>query len=114
MTKGTVTVHEVRYTEDEIAVRDEHGNTEWYADPPYDDEHTTTTVHDDLSARDAVRIIQRHGLTFEATGNDWAANPDGSYISDYATGERTETSAHLSGFPDRVVDAIMAVVDRKD
>ena len=111
---GIVTVHEVRYTEDEIAVRDENGDTVEYVDPPRDDAHTRTTVYDDLSARDAVRIIRRHGLTFEATGNDWAANPDGAYISDYATGERTETSAHLSGFPDRVLSAIMTVIDKTD
>lgn len=107
---GTVTIHELRFTEDEIAVLDEDGNTSWYADPPVDEDHLTTTVHEGLSAREAAELIQSEGLTFSATGNDWAANPDGSYVSDYVTGERCETSAHLSGFPDRVVDAIMAVV----
>lgn len=47
---------------------------------------------------DAVRVIEREGLTFGSTGTDWAANPDGSTIVDYATGERVETTAHLYGF----------------
>jgi len=47
---------------------------------------------------DAVRHIQSEGLTFEATGSDWAANPDGSVIVDYATGRREEVTAHLSLF----------------
>jgi hypothetical protein len=54
---------------------------------------------------DAVRAIQREGLTFSATGTDWAADPDGSRISDYATGERQERSAHLVGF--RAADALV-------
>lgn len=104
---GTVTIHRVRFTEDEISVRDESGQVVEYADIPYDDEHTWTEVHEGLSAREAVDLIDRAGLSFAATGNDWAADPDGSYVSDYATGERTETSAHLSGFPDRVLTAII-------
>lgn len=111
---GTVKIIETRFTEDEIAVRNEHGDVEWYADVPYDDEHMRETEYDDLTAREAADLIRRRGLTFEATGNDWAADPDGSYISDYATGERTETSAHLSGFPDRVLNAIMTAVDRSN
>ena len=108
---GTVTIHEVRFTEDEIAVRDEDGNVEWHADPPYDDEHTTTTVYDHLTAREAADRIRSEGLTFAATGNEWAANPDGSYISNYGTGERCETTAHLSDFHPRVVAAIAEAVD---
>lgn len=50
------------------------------------------------SVDDAVRHIQEHGLTFEATGNDWAAHPNGSVIVDYATGRREEVTAHLSLF----------------
>jgi hypothetical protein len=107
---GTVTIHEVRYLEDECALLDEHGNVEGY-EIPYDDAHTTTTVYDELTAREAADRIRREGLTFAATGNDWAANPDGSYISNYGTGERCETTAHLSGFHPRVVDAIMQAVD---
>jgi len=47
---------------------------------------------------DAVNRLQCEGLTFSATGNDWAANPDGSVIVDYATGRREEVTAHLSTF----------------
>lgn len=107
---GTVTIHELRFTEDEIAVSDEDGNTMWYADPPTDDDHVTTTVHPGLSAREAVELIQSEGLTFAATGSEWAGNPDGSYISNYATGERCETSAHPSEFHPRVLAAIIEAV----
>jgi hypothetical protein len=54
-------------------------------------------THDEI-VDGAVRILQREGLTFSATGADWAGNPDGSRITDYATAEREETSAHLTGF----------------
>jgi len=55
----------------------------------------------------AVRVLQREGLTFAATGSDYAANPDGSTIIDYGTAEREETSAHLHGFTDAEVAAII-------
>lgn len=109
---GTVTIHETRFTEEEITLRDEDGIAYDTVDPPYDDEHTSTTVYDELTAREAADLIRRHGLTFAASGTLWAANPDRSYISNYATGERVETTAHPSGFPTRVLDAIIAVVDR--
>lgn len=63
------------------------------------------------SVETAVRVIRMHGLTFEATGSDWAADPDGSYIANYATAERVETSAHVSGATDAEMNAIMAGVD---
>jgi len=60
--------------------------------------------------RAAIRAIERAGCTFAATGTDWAADPDGSYTSNYATGERVETTAHLYGFSDLAVATIMARV----
>lgn len=96
---GTVTIHRTRYLESDI-----HDG-----DVPRDD--VETNVYDELTAREAVNLISREGLSFTATGADWATDPDGSYISDCATGERTETSAHLSGFHPRVVTAIMAATD---
>jgi hypothetical protein len=77
--------------------------------------YETATVEDFEVDRDedliesAARRIEREGLTFEATGNEWAANPDGTRITDYATGEREETTAHLIGFTD---DEMIAVIDR--
>lgn len=41
----------------------------------------------------------RHEGTTEDAGN-WFADPDGSYIVDYAQGIRHEKSAHLEGFSD--------------
>ena len=46
---------------------------------------------------EAVSVIAREGLTFAASGAGWAAHPDGSYVINYATGEREETSAHFEG-----------------
>ena len=36
------------------------------------------------------------GLEFSATGNDWAAQPDGPYILDYSTGIEREVSMHFA------------------
>ena len=99
MSRGVVTFHRTHFLESDI----------WEGDFPRDD--TRTTVHDDLSASEAARLIRQEGLTFEASGGGWAADPDGSRIVDYATGERVEESAHLSGFPDRVAAVIMRSVD---
>lgn len=96
---GTVTIYRLRFLEEDI-----HDG-----EVPRDD--VDTDVHEGLTAREACELIRSEGLTFEATGNDWAANPDGSYVSNYGTGERCEVSAHLSGFPDRVAAAIMCAVD---
>lgn len=56
---------------------------------------------------EAVRALERAGVSFAATGNEWAADPDGSYISNYATGERVETSGHLYGFSEAQANTIM-------
>lgn len=95
---GTVKIIEVRYLEADI----------YEGSVPMDD--VTTTEYDELTAREAANLILREGLSFEATGNEWAANPDGSRCSNPATGERVETTAHLEGFHPRVLNAIMEVV----
>lgn len=97
---GTVTIHRTRFLESDIYEGD------------YPRDNVQTDVYDELSAREAADLIRRNGLTFEATGRAWAADPDGSYTSDYGTGERTETSAHLSGFHPRVAAAIITTVDQ--
>lgn len=72
----------------------------------YDNAITETYECDDTA--DAVRVLQREGVTFAATGSDYAANPDGSVIIDYATAEREEVSAHLNGF----TPAAAALIER--
>lgn len=94
---GTVTIHRMRFLEDDI--RD--------GDVPRGD---VETVSAECTASEAARLISDAGLTFAATGGNWAANPDGSYISNYATAERVEESAHLSGFHPRVEAAIISAV----
>jgi hypothetical protein len=73
-------------------------------------ENPDVTEYEADDIEEAVRVFTREGLTFAASGNDWAANPDGSYISDYATGERREVTAHLDGFSDADAAAIIAAV----
>lgn len=58
-------------------------------------ENAVEETHECDQISEAVAVIQREGLTFSATGNEWAAHPDGSQIVDYATAEREEVSAHL-------------------
>jgi len=95
---GTVRITRVTYLEDEVFEGD-------IPREAHDNARSEDFECDDVE--EAVRAIQREGLTFAATGTDWAANPDGSYTSDYATGERTETTAHLHGFAPFHVNAII-------
>lgn len=95
---GTVRIIRVTYLEDDVF----EGSI-----PPEAYENAWTDVYEVDDVAEAVDVIQRHGLTFAATGNDWAANPDGSYVSNYATVERVEESAHLDGFTDEQVAEIM-------
>ena len=75
---------------------------------------------DGLTAVDlAVKYLQDNGVTetstspVPATGSMtgiWFSYVDGSYVSDYYTGERTELSAHPEGFTDSEVRAIAYLV----
>lgn len=96
---GTVKVIRVRFLEDDAYAA---GGVPSEA---YDNAREDYFEADDID--EAVRVFEREGLTFAATGNDWAANPDGSRIIDYATAEREETTAHLEGFSDADVLAII-------
>jgi hypothetical protein len=101
MSIGTVKVISVSFLEDEV----------WEGDIPracY--ENATVAEFECDTVEEAVRVIQFEGLTFAATGNDWAANPDGSVISNYATGEREEITAHIDSFSDADAAAIIAAV----
>ena len=94
---GTLTIHRTYFLESEI-----HDG-----DIPRDD---TWTDEYDVGASEAARILEFAGLSFAATGNTWAGQPDGADIVDYSTGRMVEVSGHLSGFPARVEAAIMARV----
>ena len=86
---GTVRIIRVRFLEDDVY---EGGIPQASYDNAVEEEYECETAYD------AVCRIREHGLTFEATGTDWAANPDGSTIIDYATAEREEVTAHLVKF----------------
>ena len=60
-------------------------------------ENARVDWYDVDSAVEAADLIKREGLSFKATGAGWAANPDGSVIVNYSTGEREEVTAHLFG-----------------
>lgn len=95
---GTVKIIEVRYTQDEIF----EGSIPREA---YENAHVTEYDCEDVE--EAVHALQREGLSFAATGNMWAANPDGSRTVDYGTGEEAETTGHLDGFTPEQVTEIM-------
>lgn len=92
-----VVIYETRFLEDDV-----HDG-----DFPRDD--VTVTVYDCDDVDDAVRYIEQSGCTFGATGTDWAADPDGSRIVNYGTGERVETTAHLYGWED---DDVVTIIER--
>lgn len=73
----------------------------------------THTVEDHAvgNASELARVIKSEGLTFAASGGEWAANPDGSYCSDFRLGQQCEVSAHFaSDVPERIANAIRRVV----
>jgi len=101
----TVRLFRTRFLEDDV----------WEGDFPRDDVRTEDFNWDPREDTDeeiidgAVRVFEREGLTFAATGNDWAANPDGTVIVDYGTGEREEVTGHLIGF---TAEQTAAIVER--
>jgi len=97
----TVRIHRTRFFEADV----------WEGDFPRDDTRSEDFDFDVEDAVDgAVRLLQREGLTFAATGTDWAANPDGTTIIDYGTAQREETTGHLIGFTVEQTNAIIEQV----
>ena len=95
---GTVRIIRVTFLEDDVF----EGSIpmECYENASTEDFEVSTSA-------EAVDVLKREGLSFAATGTDWAADPDGSRITDYATAERTETTGHLHGFSPWSVRAII-------
>lgn len=66
------------------------------------------------SVSDLVDAVRRDYATFDATGSDWASDPDGSQIIDYATAERETVSWHFDGTsPALLSSVIMPAVDAR-
>ena len=97
---GTVKIIRVRFLEDEVY----EGSIPMKS---FDNAIVESFECDDID--EAVRAITREGLTFAATGADWAAHPDGSQIIDYATAEREDVTAHIESFSD---DDAALIVER--
>lgn len=58
---------------------------------------------------DLIKAFESEGVEFSATGNDWAALPDGSYTVDYRDGIEREVTMHFAdGTPAWIVRAVMA------
>lgn len=101
-TTPTVRIIRVRFLEDDV----------FEGSIPRECYESATVEDFEVEGADgAAAIIQREGLSFDATGTDWAANPDGTVITDYATGEREEVTAHLYGFDANDIAAIVEWVD---
>lgn len=66
------------------------------------------------SIADLVDAVRRDYVTFDATGSDWAGDPDGSQIIDYATAERETVSWHFDGIsPALISRVIIPAVDAR-
>ena len=74
---------------------------DWGSDDPgpqmadYDGADENVIPCDDTD--EAIEALKRHGVDFASTGSDWAADPDGSFVSNYGTGEQVAVTGHLVG-----------------
>lgn len=59
------------------------------------------------SVAELVAWVRQDGVTFAATGNTWASDPDGSQIIDYATGERECISWHFDSVSPALLDRVI-------
>lgn len=103
----TLTVHRTRFLEDEIVDGDFYGGASTEIETEIIDcAPDSFDIEDGLTAVDiASRKLCEIG-TIEWVGS-WWDDPDGSYISNYRTAERIETSAHPKGFSDTEIGAIL-------
>ena len=92
-----ITFHRTFFTEDNI-IDGEIVNGEYRKD---------VVMADTID--EAVRYIEVEGLNFASTGNDWAADPDGSWMLNYATGMRVEVTATIDA-PEADHQRIMELV----
>lgn len=79
---------------------------------------TPHRVEDDAymfdSVADMVRVVRMDGVTFDTTGAEWASDPDGSQVIDYATGERERVSWHFDAIHPAILSrVIMPAVDAR-
>lgn len=95
----TVTFHHTHYLEDDV-----HDG-----DIPRDD--VRTEVVEVETPVEAAILMAQEGLSFKVTGTDWAADPDGSYILNYATGECVETTGHVTGASEDEFNEIVRLLD---
>ena len=95
MSIGTVAIIKTYYLLDDIV------------DGDYPRDDTSIVEYGVEDVAEAVDLLQREGVSFEATGSNWAAQPDGSAVENYATGQQVEVTAHLRGFTDADTRTIM-------
>jgi hypothetical protein len=80
--------------------------------------HTVTIDEMEFdSMRELIDAVKRDYVRFDATGNDWAADPDGSQIIEYARAEREAISWHFDNIPERLLNRVLIPsvdTERKD
>ena len=59
------------------------------------------------SVTELVEAVRRDGVTFEASGTHYAIDPEGSYVIDYATGEREAVSWHFDSIPGALLERVI-------
>lgn len=108
------------YTARRIAARfyEYTGADEYTPGDDFNVDATPYDVRDDVqefdTMADLVAAVRRDGVTFAATGTDWAADPDGSFDIDFATGAREAVSWHFDGIaPAMLARVIMPAVDAR-
>jgi hypothetical protein len=57
--------------------------------------------------RELIDAVRRDCVTFDSTGAEWASDPDGSHIIDYATGERCTVSWHFDEISPRLLERVI-------
>lgn len=97
-------------------VEDEHGDlidhersNEWLTEYTYARrDYPRGPIGKREFAADIASAFESEGLEFSATGNDWAAQPDGPYIPDYSSPVTREVSMHFAeGTPAWVIRDVM-------
>jgi hypothetical protein len=120
----TLTIYRERYTVED----DGHGGSEAVETWREEDRHEITGVRPpagypqsgstyvESPAREAVGILRRECVVWQADGGDWFGHDEPSIVN-YATGEYERVTAHLDGFTateERAVIRMMDWLDRQD
>jgi hypothetical protein len=112
----TLTIYRERYTVED----DGHGGSEAVETWREEDRHELTGTRaartgdfHESPAREAVGILRREYVAWQADGGDWFGHDEPSCV-DYATGEYERVAAHLAGFTATEERAVIRMMDWLD